>query len=321
MKKYAALFIALTLILALAGCDAESQTSVPHQSEQENLDPNSTEDISKTDGMTLLNGIFDTLSEGTDVTITLEQDGVRQSYTTTLNEYWSMRMPTSNDFNWRETEKEDYSADSSEGVGKQNRLSLSGNKDEVKWSLAVEADSNYGVLTYGDETYYFAGATEYNYDSDWSAAMALRSFYDTMEYKALGGGYDSDPKIVIPDEGQDYLAAAQAGYQQQEEVHLKVSKGSEFCFSFVKCNVMPVEDQTEHLRKEGVIDKNTWAVCASTIFVPENERARQNSMAGNTGQYSGNDADVPTGALEYGRVGYVTLSSDGWHINIDGTGW
>ena len=31
-------------------------------------------------------------------------------------------------------------------------------------------------------------------------------FYDTMEYKALGGSYDTDPKIVIPDEGQDYLA-------------------------------------------------------------------------------------------------------------------
>ena len=76
-----------------------------------------------------------------------------------------------------------------------------------QWSLTVEDDSNYAVLTYGDEAYYFVGAKEYAYDSDWSAAMALRSFYDTMEYKALGGSYDTDPKIVIPDEGQDYLAA------------------------------------------------------------------------------------------------------------------
>ena len=188
-------------------------------------------------------------------------------------------------------------------------------------ALTVEDDSNYAVLTYGDEAYYFVGAKEYAYDSDWSAAMALRSFYDTMEYKALGGSYDTDPKIVIPDEGQDYLAAAQAGYQQQEEVHLKVSKGSEFCFSFVKCNVMPAEDQTEHFRKEGLIDENTWAIYASTIFVPENERAYQNSMAGNTEEYSGNDADVPAGALGYGRVGYVTRSADGWHVNIVGTGW
>ena len=44
-------------------------------------------------------------------------------------------------------------------------------------------------------------------------------------------------------------------------------------------------------------------------------------MAGNTEEYSGNDADVPTGALGYGRVGYVTRSADGWHVNIAGTGW
>lgn len=321
MKKYTALFAALTLVLALAGCGAETQTPMPGQSEQEEFTQNSTENVNETDGMTLLDSVFDTLSEGTDVTITLEQEGVRQSYPNTLDTYWAMRMPTSENFNWCGITKEDYSAASSEGEGKQNRLSLSGSKDGEQWSLTVEDDSNYAVLTYGGEAYYFVGAKEYAYDSDWSAAMALRSFYDTMEYKALGGSYDTDPKIVIPDEGQDYLAAAQAGYQQQEEVHLKVSKGSEFCFSFVKCNVMPAEDQTEHFRKEGLIDENTWAIYASTIFVPENERAYQNSMAGNTEEYSGNDADVPAGALGYGRVGYVTRSADGWHVNIAGTGW
>ena len=234
MKKYTALFAALTLVLALAGCGAETQTPMPGQSEQEEFTQNSTENVNETDGMTLLDSVFDTLSEGTDVTITLEQEGVRQSYPNTLDTYWAMRMPTSENFNWCGITKEDYSAASSEGEGKQNRLSLSGSKDGEQWSLTVEDDSNYAVLTYGDEAYYFVGAKEYAYDSDWSAAMALRSFYDTMEYKALGGSYDTDPKIVIPDEGQDYLAAAQAGYQQQEEVHLKVSKGSEFCFSFVK---------------------------------------------------------------------------------------
>lgn len=268
MKKYTALFAALTLVLALAGCGAETQTPMPGQSEQEEFTQNSTENVNETDGMTLLDSVFDTLSEGTDVTITLEQEGVRQSYPNTLDTYWAMRMPTSENFNWCGITKEDYSAASSEGEGKQNRLSLSGSKDGEQWSLTVEDDSNYAVLTYGDEAYYFVGAKEYAYDSDWSAAMALRSFYDTMEYKALGGSYDTDPKIVIPDEGQDYLAAAQAGYQQQEEVHLKVSKGSKFCFSFVKCNVMPAEDQTEHFRKEGLIDENTWAIYASTIFVP-----------------------------------------------------
>ena len=321
MKKYTALFAALTLVLALAGCGAETQTPMPGQSEQEEFTQNSTENVNETDGMTLLDSVFDTLSEGTEVTITLEQEGVRQSYPTMLDTYWAIRMPTSEDFNWSEITEGDHSAASAEGEGKQNRLSLSGSKDGEQWSFTVEDASNDAVLTYGNEAYFFAGAKEYAYDSDWSAAMALRSFYDTIEYKALGGVYDTDPQIVIPNEGQDFLAAAQVGYQQQEEVHLKVSRGSEFCFTFVKCTVKPAEDQTEHFRKEGMIGENTWAIYASTIFVPENERAYQNSMAGNTEEYSGNGADVPAGALEYSRVGYVTLSADGWHVDIGGTGW
>lgn len=93
MKKYTALFAALTLVLALAGCGAETQTPMPGQSEQEEFTQNSTENVNETDGMTLLDSVFDTLSEGTDVTITLEQEGVRQSYPNTLDTYWAMRMP------------------------------------------------------------------------------------------------------------------------------------------------------------------------------------------------------------------------------------
>lgn len=110
MKKYTALFAALTLVLALAGCGAETQTPMPGQSEQEEFTQNSTENVNETDGMTLLDSVFDTLSEGTDVTITLEQEGVRQSYPNTLDTYWAMRMPTSEDFNWCGITKEDYSA-------------------------------------------------------------------------------------------------------------------------------------------------------------------------------------------------------------------
>ena len=73
MKKYTALFAALTLVLALAGCGAETQTPMPGQSEQEEFTQNSTENVNETDGMTLLDSVFDTLSEGTDVTITQEQ--------------------------------------------------------------------------------------------------------------------------------------------------------------------------------------------------------------------------------------------------------
>ena len=51
MKKYTALFAALTLVLALAGCGAETQTPMPGQSEQEEFTQNSTENVNETDGM------------------------------------------------------------------------------------------------------------------------------------------------------------------------------------------------------------------------------------------------------------------------------
>jgi len=73
VKKYTALFAALTLVLALAGCGAETQTPMPGQSEQEEFTQNSTENVNETDGMTLLDSVFDTLSEGTDVTSPLNK--------------------------------------------------------------------------------------------------------------------------------------------------------------------------------------------------------------------------------------------------------
>lgn len=279
-------------------------------------------DRAEQDGMTLLNNVFATLTQGKEVVIALEQGETFHSYGATLDTYWEIRMPTSEEFNWREIAEEDGRAAMSSGNRDEHyRVSLSGKDDDKTWSFMVQNGSDCARLTYDDQEYYFAGAEENVYHSDWSAVRALRSFYDTMEYKSLGGLYDGVASVLVPDDGQDYLAAALTGYRQQEELHLQVSKGSEFGFSFVKCDVTPAEEETAHFRKEGLIDENTWAVYATTIFVPENESAYNQAMAGNTEEYSGNDADVPAGAFIYGRVGYVTLTADGWNVSIDGTGW
>lgn len=276
----------------------------------------------ETDGITLLNHISDTLTEGKNVVIALEQGEVFHSYGATLDTYWEIRMPTSEEFNWHQIAEEDGRAAISSGNRDEHyRVSISGKDDGKTWSFMVQNGSDCARLTYDDQEYYFAGAEENVYHSDWSAARALRSFYDTMEYKSLGGLYSGVASVLVPDDGQDYLAAALTGYRQQEELHLQVSKGSRFGFSFVKCDVTPAEDETAHFRKDGFIGENTWAVYATTIFVPENESAYNEAMAGNTEEYSGNDAEVPSGAFIYGRVGYVTLTADGWNVSIDGTGW
>ena len=274
------------------------------------------------DGLTLLNNVFAALTEGKSVVIALEQGETFHSFGAALDTYWEIRMPTSAEFNWREIAEEDGRAAMSSGNGDEHyRVSLFGKDGDKTWSFMVQNGSDCARLTYDGQEYYFAGAGENVYHSDWSAVRALRSFYDTMEYESLGGLYDGVASALVPDDGQDYLAAALTGYRQQEELHLQVSKGSRFGFSFVKCDVTPAEEETAHFRKNGLIGENTWAVYATTIFVPENESAYDESMAGNTEQYSGNDAEVPPGALIYGRVGYVTLTADGWNVSIDGTGW
>lgn len=322
MRKFVALLVVLTFLLALAGCDKGKQAATPNQSELPETDINSAEKADKTDSITILNEFFDTLTVGKSVTITLEQGGNSQSYKATLDEYWAMRMPTDEEFDWRETDTENESGDlSAAGKNENYSLSLSSNLNNKLCTLTVQNGSNYSTLTHDHNEYRFIGAEEYAYDTPWTAAAALRSSYDTVEYESLGGLYDDNITTLVPNNGQDYLAAALAGYQQQEEAHLNVSSGGRFCFSFVECSVTAEEEQTDHFRKEGIIDENTWAVGATTIFVPENELAYHESMAGNTTEYSGDDANIPAGALVYYRVGYVTLSDEGWHVDIGGTGW
>ncbi|OUQ56376.1 hypothetical protein B5E56_12915 [Flavonifractor sp. An112] len=146
----------------------------------------------------------------------------------------------------------------------------------------------------------------------------LRGWYDEVEFQALGGNYDQQDQIVIPNTGQDYLAAAKAHCTALEERHLQASSGSSFCWTYVQCIVSPAEDDIPAFED---LPDNVYPFYLTTIFVPENEDALNHSMAGNTGEYTGNDPSVPKGAYEYGRCGFITLETDGWHGNLVGTGW
>lgn len=153
-----------------------------------------------------------------------------------------------------------------------------------------------------------------------SAYGPLREWFDEAEYAALGGSYDRQ-SIVIPDEGQGYLQAAGAYVQDFESIHLQASPGSKFRYSFVAASVEGAEEITAAMREHGEIGENTYCFYLTTVFVPQNESARQWSMAGNTGDYTGSDPGVPKDALEDYRCGYITLEDDGWHGQLVGTGW
>lgn len=188
--------------------------------------------------------------------------------------------------------------------------------EDQDWSLTYGDDSDYVTLTVGKASWTFRAES----DDGVPVGDIARWWYDEAEYGATGGYWNQDT-IVIPDQGQDYLAAAQAFSQALEETHLNVSGGSKYCYSFVRSTVEPAEETTAAARERGEIGENTWAFWQTTVFVPENEDAMQWSFAGNTGEYTGSDPEVPEDAWEYYRCGYITLEDDGWHGEIVGTGW
>ena len=156
---------------------------------------------------------------------------------------------------------------------------------------------------------------------DTVAGDLMRDWYDEAEFCALGGDDRKQNEIVILDRGQTWLEAAQEFCERFEGIHLQASVGSKYKYTFVRPTVKSAEDQTSHFRSIGNIDENTWCFFLSTALVPENERALNWSMAGNTGDYTGSDPDVPTGAYEYARCGYAHRVPDGWRCEIVGTGW
>lgn len=146
----------------------------------------------------------------------------------------------------------------------------------------------------------------------------LRLWLDEEEFFALGGGYQQQDAVRIPDRGQDALQAAEEFCTRFESIHLKASSGSSKAYTFVRC-------QVESALKGGAqfddLPENTLPFYLTTVFVPENQRAMQFAMAGNTQEYRGMDSDVPQGAYEYFRCGYITRTPDGWQGQLVGTGW
>lgn len=186
-------------------------------------------------------------------------------------------------------------------------------------SIDFYVGTNYVAFHRNGEDYYLAGSLA---EADVFLSPLgdlVRRLYDEAEYAALDG-YDG-ASIVIADQGQGYLAAAQTWCEAFEGIHLKASSGSKQCYTYVSCAVEPAEDATELYREQGEIGENTYAFWVTTVFVPENEAALQWSVAGNTGSYTGSDPDVPDGAMEYTSCGYITLEEDGWHGVIVGTGF
>jgi len=180
-----------------------------------------------------------------------------------------------------------------------------------------EGTNDIQVRFANDIRYYRAS---YPYDDTMLISDLVRNWFDEAEYYDLLNQWVLQTSMV-PDNGQDYLTAAREFSQRYEDVKLKTNPGSAYRYSFVKCEVEEDMDATNLARTRGELDDNGYAFWVTVYFVPENDRAMRQSMAGNTDKYTGSDPDIPAGAYVYTRCGYITQTEYGWVGEIVGTSW
>ena len=184
-------------------------------------------------------------------------------------------------------------------------------------SFVFYQGSNDLMMNYYNSTLYYRAT--YIYGNGLTIGDIMRSWFDESEYADL-----MDEIIQVPlvsDSGQDYLSAAQEFCEKYEGLKLKTSPGSAYRYSFVKCEVEEAMDATNLARSRGELDDNGYAFWVTVYFVPENDRAMQQSMPGNTYEYTYSDPDIPAGAYVYTRCGYITQTEYGWVGEIVGTSW
>ena len=166
-----------------------------------------------------------------------------------------------------------------------------------------------------DPVYYYEAQDNFSIvDNDGRTLYdVIRTWYDEAELSALR------EEIGPLDKSLSWQEAAQQWADLYEGVHLNVTTGSEYKYTWVKTSVKPSEETTAAFRENGKIDENTYCFSITTEFVAESEWALSRSMAGNTGNCD--DPDAPEGAYEYYCCCTITLEENGWHGEMCGTSW
>ena len=147
----------------------------------------------------------------------------------------------------------------------------------------------------GTFTYYEGMASSYIGIGTWSVEGNILTLTDT--------GLESLTRCFrfrVKDDGLYFMEAASDRF-----IYVDVADGDRFVVSGRAAEEEVVRDQAFY----------------EELFTRQTDGAYAYSMAGNTGEYSGSDPDVPEGALEYSRCGYVTRTENGWLVEIAGTGW
>ena len=173
--------------------------------------------------------------------------------------------------------------------------------------------------------YYQAVSDQYGEPlGNYSPFQRLRAWFDEVELSFLR-------TTSVPDRGQSHLEVVEewiAGYMP----YLQCAPGSQYACTYVSTVgvtadqpnwISPWELETwaETMTKgyDAADFGKTWfGFSFNLVFVPENENARQNFLAGNTVDYPD---EAPEGAQIFSRVGYMELIDGNWVCEGVGTGW
>lgn len=307
-QKWMVALAALVCVAIVASCGTNPEAG---KSQREKQNPISSQDGQGEEALSVLKSYLTQLQEGDNLTLSLTRNGrepiVYEDCWSATNAVYNANQLKEIQWNIVEATTPGFSPEQSPAA-----VTIAQIND---WSLTAYSDA---------QEVRFEGPT----GEVWLVPQSencvpyqqLRGWFDELEFAALNGDYEHQ-NIVIPNEGQSYLEAAAVYCQAFESFHLQAASGSKFCYTYVSTQVEAAEDATQHFREQGEIGENTYCFYLTTVFVPENDYALNWSMAGNTGEYTGNDPSVPEEALEYLRCGYITLEEDGWHGELVGTGF
>ena len=166
---------------------------------------------------------------------------------------------------------------------------------------------------------------EPNGNPEWVTTIGVFDFIRLWYDEAGLAGLYSTVRVTGRDLTRERIVQLWA--DAYEGAMLEATPGSRYACTYVRNQNIWFPDWLDELTEEELesfYPENTkgherFAFAYSTVFVPENDDALHELMAGNTGPYEGGDA--PEGAQIYSRCGYMYLTDEGWRCDGVGPGW
>jgi beta-lactamase regulating signal transducer with metallopeptidase domain len=295
----------------------------------EPFDPADVEGIVRT-----INAVMDEIACAPGTSMVLYQPGGAESVSLNIDtppdDYWSQRLVYfSSQFGWEKLTQEQAAALMEQGSGVSLMLAPSGSASSACVTV-YEGLPLVAVRTVDNEMKWYQAKSLYGEEPPLGAFIMnpgafefLRDWFDQTEL-------DNLRITTVPDRGQSRDEVVREWIDGNEGALTKCTPGSEFACTYVRgqdidtswLSWMTEEELDAFAQSYGLAGADfgrTWfAFGYNLVFVAENENARNYLIAGNTVDYTGNDA--PEGAQMFMRVGIMRLVDGKWTCTETGTG-